>query len=173
MNWSLFPLSLVHSKLGATFRKRAKNDAFARLNRPFPKWFCARVKKPALKSECTPSGIKNLRILLPDNIIDDIMNKKKIRKLRKRLETLRIRPGNIKARELIKLAQQLGRVPIARGKHPTYVSEPFPRSNPISIPNHPGAMKSVIAKNILDQLEQDVFAFEAKLEEEEELSEGD
>jgi len=93
------------------------------------------------------------------------MDKKKLKKIQKTLNALRLKPNNIRSNELIKLAKSLGRGLFNRGHEPNYLSELLPKSRPISIPNHPGAMARFTAENILDQLEQDIFDLEESLEE--------
>jgi hypothetical protein len=93
------------------------------------------------------------------------MNRKKLRKLKRRLTALRRRVGNIRSRELVGLAQSLGRKRDPRGKEPTYVSEWLRDAKPISIPNHPGSLSRFVAGNILDQFEQDLFQFEEMIDE--------
>jgi len=102
---------------------------------------------------------------LQNDIAGDSMDKKKLKKIKKTLNDLRSKPNNIRSKELIKLAKSLGRRLFKRGHEPTYVSNLLPRSYPISIPNHPGAMPRFTAENILDQLEQDIFALENSIEE--------
>ena len=97
---------------------------------------------------------------LNNDIAGDIMNKKKLKKLKKRLQELRLKPNNIRSAELVRLAKSLGRRLFERGKEPTYVSDELPKSLPISIPNHPGTLFKNTAINILDQLEQDIFEIE-------------
>lgn len=103
--------------------------------------------------------------ILQNDIAGDSMDKKKLKKIKKTLNDLRSKPNNIRSKELIKLAKSLGRRLFKRGHEPTYVSNLLPRSYPISIPNHPGAMPRFTAENILDQLEQDIFALENSIEE--------
>jgi hypothetical protein len=43
------------------------------------------------------------------------------------------------------------------------MSRLIPNSRPISIPDHPGSLKRFTAGNILDALEQDIFALEEML----------
>jgi hypothetical protein len=77
---------------------------------------------------------------------------------------LRQRPANIRSLELQSLARALGRVrDTSRGKEPTFVSLLLPASRPLSIPDHPGSLKRFTAGNILDVLEQDIFALEDML----------
>lgn len=97
-----------------------------------------------------------------DDIIGDVMDLKKIRKLRTRIENLR-RQGGIRAAELQSLAKRLGRRKANRGKEPTWVSEDFLDSRPVSIPDHPGSLNRFTAGGILDQLEGDLERHEELL----------
>jgi hypothetical protein len=90
------------------------------------------------------------------------MDKKKLERLERKIENMRLRLANIRASELISLAEALGRVKSKRGKEPVYVSELLPESTPISIPNHPGSLNRYTAGNILDALEKDIFSLEEK-----------
>jgi hypothetical protein len=103
------------------------------------------------------------RSILICDIIRDIMNKQKLGKLKRRLNQLRGRRGNIRSRELVKLAQALGRKRSKRGDEPTYVSVRLPYSLPISIPDHPKGMNPYVAGNILDALEKDILELEEML----------
>jgi hypothetical protein len=91
------------------------------------------------------------------------MNEKKLARIRRRLEQLRSRAGNIRPRELSGLARSLGRTRHRRGKEPTYISELLPTARPVSIPSHPGSLKRYTAENILDRLEVDIFLWEEVL----------
>jgi hypothetical protein len=88
------------------------------------------------------------------------MNKRKLRQLRRRIEALRTRLGNIESRELESLAKALGRKLAPRGDHPTYISELLPRSPPLSIPHHSTTLKRGTAANILDRLQDDIDELE-------------
>jgi hypothetical protein len=103
--------------------------------------------------------------MLKNDIIGDIMDGNKLKKIRRALNALRLKPNNIRSSELIRLAKSLGRRLFDRGHEPNYLSDLLPKSRPISIPNHRGAMKRFTAENILDQLEQDIFELEERLEE--------
>ncbi len=61
------------------------------------------------------------------------------------------------------MAKSLGRKPSQRGKEPTFINPHLPRSRPISIPNHPGALARFTAEGIIDQLDEDLFALEEQL----------
>jgi len=101
---------------------------------------------------------------LKNDITGDIMNKKKLKKIKKAIDDLRLKPNNIRSKELRRIAKSLGRRLFDRGHEPNFLSDLLPRSRPISIPNHPGAMARYTAENILDQLEQDIFDLEEILE---------
>jgi|KBSSwiStaDraftv2_1062776.scaffolds.fasta_scaffold1652314_2 hypothetical protein len=91
------------------------------------------------------------------------MDQKKLRKLRRRLQALRTRVGNIGNRELESLARALGRKRAERGKEPTFISTLLPHSRPLSIPHHSATLKIGTASNILDQLEKDIDDLEELL----------
>ena len=98
-------------------------------------------------------------------IIRNIMDKQKLSRLRKRIQALRSRLGNIRSRELISLATALGRKRNNRGKEPTFISELLPHSRPITITEHPRALKKGTAGSILDRLEEDIDLLEEQLPE--------
>jgi len=81
------------------------------------------------------------------------MNPPRIRRLRHRIERLRLRKANVESKELRRLARSVGRWPHKRGKEPTFVKEGRP---PLTIPNHPGAMSPITVDTILDMLEEDL-----------------
>jgi len=84
------------------------------------------------------------------------MTIKKLRKLRERIDKLRLRPANIKTSELERLAGKLGRKRAGKGtKHPMWVSKDFPAIRPLSIPHHSKSPLPKAAMSILDQLEED------------------
>jgi hypothetical protein len=95
-----------------------------------------------------------------------IINKQKLRRLRRRIAELRNAKHNIRPSDLISLANSLGRQLAKRGKHPTYVSVLIPGSNPLSIPGHP-TIKTITAMSILDDLEVDIDRFTEMLDEQE------
>jgi len=101
---------------------------------------------------------------LKNDTAGDTVDKKKLEKIKKKIAALRLRSNNIRSIELIKLAKSLGRKIVNRGHEPNYISVFLPRSRPISIPNHHGAMARFTAENILDQLEQDIFDIEESIE---------
>jgi hypothetical protein len=91
------------------------------------------------------------------------MTRRKLRQLRKRIETLRSHPRNIESREVEALAKALGRNPSKRGKEPTYISYLLPKSSPLTIPHHSKSLKIGTVLNILDQLEKDIDDLEELL----------
>jgi hypothetical protein len=92
----------------------------------------------------------------PHDIIYDIMNPKKLAKLRWKLESFR-RRGGIKSQELEDLAKAMGRRRHPRrGKEPTWVSDVVPNSRPLSIPSHSRDLNKITAGSILDRLEEDL-----------------
>lgn len=105
-------------------------------------------------------------IILQSNIVGDIIDVdlRKLKKLRGKIAKLRGKPNNVLSRELESIAASLGREKADRGKEPTWVSRLMPGRNPVSIPNHPGALKRFTAGNILDQLEEDIDLLEEHLE---------
>lgn len=96
------------------------------------------------------------------------MNSKQLAKLQSRLESSR--RGQPKVRELVNLAESLGRKITDQGKHPMYESLPFPHLRPLSIPNHGSKGLATGTKlSILSQLDDDVMAWQELLESEENL----
>jgi hypothetical protein len=100
------------------------------------------------------------------------MKRRKLKKLRVELERLRRSPQ--KASALEGLAGKLGRKRVNRGKEPMWESEEFKNLPPLSIPHHgakdvaPGTKKS-----ILNQLEDDIIAWDETLPEEDDDGEDD
>lgn len=93
------------------------------------------------------------------------MNKKKLRQLKRKLVQMRRSPQ--RAIDLQKLAEGLGRTLVNRGKEPTWESPEFDELYPLSIPDHGGKDLAIGTKNsILDQLEDDILAWEIRIEDE-------
>jgi hypothetical protein len=89
--------------------------------------------------------------------------RKKLDKLKRLHSGLLAQCANLKSRQVMNFAERLGRCRIAQGKEPTFVSSPFPCLSPITIPGHP-RLKKYTAKNILYQLEEDLFKIEELVE---------
>ena len=89
------------------------------------------------------------------------MNRRKLDKLKRELEQRRRSPQ--KAIALQSLAQRLGRKRVKRGKEPMWES-PFIELYALSIPDHGGRDLAPGTKNsILNQLEGDILAWEARI----------
>jgi hypothetical protein len=95
------------------------------------------------------------------------MTRRKLDKLKRELLQLRRSPQ--KAAALERFAKRLGRKRVKRGKEPMWESSEFDELYALSIPHHAGRDLAIGTKNsILDQLENDLLAWEAKLEKDEE-----
>lgn len=78
-----------------------------------------------------------------------------------------------KARDLESVAERLGRKKENRGKEPTWMSAQF-KLPALTIPNHKGRDLATGTRNsILNQLEDDLLAWEEWLEENDDGSEED
>ena len=85
-----------------------------------------------------------------------------------------LRPGAHKAREFERLARRLGRELVKRGKHPMWESMAFDELDALSIPRHGGKDIAPGTKHsILNQLEDDILAWEERLRKNENGSESD
>lgn len=90
------------------------------------------------------------------------MTPKKLDKLKKELIQMRRSPQ--KAAALESIARRLGRRPIKRGKEPMWQNIEFESLFPLAIPHHGGRDLAPGTRNsILDQLEDDVLAWEERL----------
>ncbi len=85
------------------------------------------------------------------------MNKKKLKKLVRRVRSLRQASANLSFSKLSSLAAKFERKRSDRGKEPTFVSTVFSDLRPITIPGHPGAINRFTAEGILDQFDEDVI----------------
>jgi hypothetical protein len=94
------------------------------------------------------------------------MNRQKLEKLRREIESLRNSIHNVRPDDLVSLAKSLGRKKSKKGKHPTYESTLMPSRNPLSIPGHP-TIKPGTARSILDELDADADGISALLDEQE------
>lgn len=97
-------------------------------------------------------------ILAKDDIAGGIMTPQKLRKIKAALGAIQASPKGIKYKQLVSLAQQLGRKENKRrGKEPTYVRPDAPElSPPLSIPKHSGDMKAGTVLSIVEALLNDV-----------------
>ena len=94
------------------------------------------------------------------------MTRNKLNKLRRELNEMRRSPQ--KAIALQSLAQRLGRKAVVRGKEPTWDSDVFMELRPLAIPDHGGKDMAIGTKNsILNQLEDDLNAWEEQIAQEE------
>jgi hypothetical protein len=87
------------------------------------------------------------------------MTPEKLHKIKR--EIARLRRTEAKARDLEKVARQLGRKLVKRGREPMWESTAFECLFVLSIPRHGGKdLAPGTRKSILDQLEDDVLAWE-------------
>jgi len=103
----------------------------------------------------------------PPGIACGTMTRAKLKKLSATLDQLRRGPQ--RAAALQSLAKRLGRAKVKRGKEPTWESAIFGHLRPLSIPDHGGGrdLAPGTQASILNQLEDDLYAWEQKLDEEE------
>ena len=95
------------------------------------------------------------------------MTRNKLNKLKREIESLRRSSQAAMAYE--SLAQRLGRRKAKGGKEPMWESVEFAHLPPLSIPHHGSKDIPVGTRHsILDQLEEDVLAWEEKLDGEDE-----
>lgn len=100
------------------------------------------------------------------------MNQRKLEKLRGVLASMRRSPQ--KARDLEKVAEQLGRRKVKRGKEPVWESSQFAELFPLAIPHHGGRDLAPGTRNsILTQLDDDLLAWEELLKERDDGDEED
>lgn len=96
-------------------------------------------------------------LLLPDYIAGDIMDSKRLRRIRDELDGLWQQSASIKPRDLVAIANRMElRESRQKGSHRLFVSAIFPAKRPISIPDHakPPTLNRFTAEAILDQLEE-------------------
>ena len=90
------------------------------------------------------------------------MTRRKLARLWRDLAALR--RGMHKAKKFESLAGRLGREHVKRGKHPMWESAVFDELDALSIPRHGGRDISPYTKSsILNQLEDDLLAWEERL----------
>lgn len=93
------------------------------------------------------------------------MNEKKLAKIKREIDSARQGAANLKHRDLEKIAKMLGRVRSKdRTSEPTYKSTLLSDANVITIPDHSKGVNKFTARNILNQLEEDVYRFEEENE---------
>ena len=104
------------------------------------------------------------KLAIPSSTTYGIMVQKKLDEITRRIEQARRSPQ--KARDLERIARQLGRTKVNRGKEPTWESN-LPGRPPLSIPHHGGRDIAIGTRNsILDFLEDDVMALQEILDQE-------
>jgi hypothetical protein len=104
------------------------------------------------------------KLATPPSTTYDIMDQKKLDRITLRIMQARRSPQ--KARDLERIANQLGRTKVNRGKEPTWESD-LPGRPPLSIPHHGGRDIAIGTRNsILDFLEDDVMALQEILDQE-------
>ena len=91
------------------------------------------------------------------------MDKNKITKLRRKLQSMYNGAANVKLDALRNIAKQIGRDRVDQGNEPTYKSIYLPNNKPLSIPGHTKLNKFVV-RNIIDILDQDLDAIEDMIE---------
>jgi hypothetical protein len=100
------------------------------------------------------------------------MNRRKLDKLRRELAALRRSPQRAAALE--RLARKLGRRLVKRGKEPMWESVEFDHLFALAIPHHGGRdLAPKTQQSILDNLENDLFAWEERLGDDEEAGENE
>ena len=95
------------------------------------------------------------------------MTRKRLEKLKRKLQDARRGAANLHHRDLASIAKSLGRKRSrTRTKEPTFESEEFD-TNVITIPDHAGGLKKGTAISIINQLEEDIFLWDEKISNEE------
>jgi hypothetical protein len=94
------------------------------------------------------------------------MTEEKLRKIEREIAAARRRA--VTHRDIASIATKLGRKRLkgamARGKEPAFISTVFPNARPISIPDHSNQNLSFgVQKNVLNDLEEDVFRHREQL----------
>jgi len=96
------------------------------------------------------------------SISHDTMNRKKLNKLWRQIEGMR--STSLKAIEIQRLAKQLGRERVKRGKEPTWESREFQGLRALSIPDHGGKdLSPGVKQSILNQLEDDLISWDERI----------
>lgn len=85
------------------------------------------------------------------------MTPSKLKKIKRQLEDMLRSPQGRNYKDFVSLATQLGRTKEKRGKEVNYTRKRNPAlSPPLSIPQHPGDLKTGTAISIIDALLSDV-----------------
>jgi hypothetical protein len=102
-----------------------------------------------------------------NDITYSIMDRRKLDNLQAELDGMRHR--SVKAADVQGLASRLGRKLVKRGREPNWASTEFPNLRPLSIPDHGGGrdLSPRVRKSCLNELENDIDAWDKKLTEEE------
>jgi hypothetical protein len=89
------------------------------------------------------------------------MDRKKLRKIKQKLEEMKRSPQGRSSRDFEAIANDLGRYKDDRGAEPTYTRKSDPSlSPPLSIPHHSKDMKVRTARSIINALLNDVDDWE-------------
>lgn len=114
------------------------------------------------------------RHLHPCDIARNIVDHKKLAKIRVEIENLQGSPRGHRPAKFVRLAKKLGRAKSNRGKEPTWVkTDPPPFDYPLSIPQHPKDVPVGTAGCIIDRLLDDVGVWESYLDQLESKEESD
>ncbi len=97
----------------------------------------------------------------------DIMNSKKLRKIKEALEGIKKSPSGRTFNEFKTIAGQLGRVRVNRGKEPTFEKVGPPPLPVLTIPGHPSDLKQGTARQIAFSLLNDCDEWELYLQSQE------
>jgi hypothetical protein len=91
------------------------------------------------------------------------MKRRTLAKLKREHAQLRRPRRPLSPRTLESLAQRLGRMKEGGGNHPLWISVRFQHLRAVPIPHHGVDIKAGTAGAILDQLEEDIFAWDQAL----------
>jgi hypothetical protein len=107
------------------------------------------------------------QLFLKDDITYSTMDRRKLDKLEAELDAMRHK--SVKAADVQSLANRLGRNLVKRGKEPNWANSEFPNLRPLSIPDHGGGrdLSPRVRKSVLNELENDIDAWDQKLIQEE------
>ena len=90
------------------------------------------------------------------------MTHKQLIRLQAKIDALR-EQGSVKPAELESIATSLQRSTSGSGKHPMWKSNALPSRPPLSIPNHSKELNRFTARQILEQLEEDIIQMQRVL----------